>query len=100
MAEHTSLGRRVARVVAFAIGGGVALTLALASDASAQEVIVQDTDVVNAGAAAANSGGNVAVGNTSDNTATSSQTATGGGLLGVASNSASTTNKSTGTASI
>jgi hypothetical protein len=83
-------------VVAFAIGGGVALTLALSSTASADEVIVQEAEVVNAGAAVANSGGNVAVGNVSDNTATTNQAAVG--LL--ASNNASTSNQSNGTASV
>jgi hypothetical protein len=57
---------------------------------------VQDTDVTNAGAGVANSGLNAAVGNASDNTATTSQSATGL----VASNAAETSNASDGTATI
>jgi len=95
MAERTTM-RRAARLVAFAVGGGVALTLALSSSASADEIVVQDADVVNAGAAVANSGGNVAVGNDSDNTATTNQAAVGV----VAVNAADTSTKSSGTGSI
>ena len=82
MEERTTFGRRAARLAAFAVGGGVALTLALSSAASAQDVTVQEAEVANTGVAVANSGGNVAVGNTSENEAEVEQEAEGG-LLAV-----------------
>jgi hypothetical protein len=96
MEELPSSGRRALRLLAFSIGGGIAGVLAMASSSSAQEVVVQDAEVTNVGVAAANSGGNVAVGNTSDNEATTTQDATGL----VAANTAETSNSSTGTAVI
>ncbi|MDP1819150.1 MAG: hypothetical protein Q8K58_04575 [Acidimicrobiales bacterium] len=96
MEETSTYGRRAARLLAFAVGGGVALTLALASSASADDVVVQEAEVVNAGAAVANSGGNVAVGNASENDAETNQDAVGA----VAVNTAETSNHSDGTAVI
>jgi hypothetical protein len=96
MSNQPNVGRRVARLIAFSVGGGVALTIAMASASSAQEVAVQDAEVTNVGVAVANTGGNVAVGNASDNEATTDQDANGL----VAANVADTSNTSNGTASI
>ena len=96
MTDRPSAGRRALRLLAFSLGGGVALAIAMARSASADEVVVQDAEVTNVGAGVANSGGNVAVGNASDNTASTDQTATGL----VASNAADTSNTSDGTATI
>ena len=96
MSEKTNLTKRAARLAVFTVGGGVALTFAMANAASADDVTVQDANVTNAGAAAANSGGNIAVGNASHNTAHNDQTATGL----IASNNGTATNSSTGTATI
>jgi hypothetical protein len=96
MEERPSAGRRALRLLAFSIGGGVALAIGMASSSSAQEVVVQDAEVVNAGVGAANSGGNVAVANDSENTATTNQTATGV----VAANTGSSSSSSNGTATI
>lgn len=96
MSEKTPLAKRAAQFAVLTVGGGVALTFAMAGSASADDVTVQDAEVTNAGAAAANSGGNVAVGNASDNTA-----ANGQGAVGlIASNNGSAENTSNGTASI
>lgn len=59
----------------------------------------QSAGVTNAGSASANSGGNTAVGNASQNTATVTQNASGG-LLGVAVNLGGPTNNSTGEATV
>jgi autotransporter family porin len=96
MSEKNPLGRRAAQLAAFTVGGGIALTFALAGSASADEVTVQDADVTNAGVGVANSGGNVAVGNASQNTAACAQGAVGV----VASNSCDASNTSDGSASI
>jgi len=96
MSQKTPLAWRAAQIAAFTVGGGVALTFALAGSASADEVTVQDAHVTNVGAAAANSGGNVAVGNASQNTA-----ACGQGAVGVvASNSCQASNASDGSADV
>ena len=86
--------KRAAKTAAFTVAGGVAF-IALQGTASA-DVVVQDSDVTNAGVGVANSGGNVAVGNASQNTAATGQVAAGG----IASNVANTSNESNGTASI
>jgi hypothetical protein len=96
MSDKTPLVKRAAQAAALTVGGGVALAFAFAGTASADEVVAQDATVTNAGVGVANSGGNVAVGNASDNTATSGQAAVGG----VASNSGGASNHSNGTASI
>jgi hypothetical protein len=57
MSEKTPLARRAAQLAAFTVGGGIALTFALAGSASADEVTVQDADVTNAGVGVANSAG-------------------------------------------
>ena len=78
--------------VAFGLlGGGAAYGL---------EVTSQDADVDNTGVAVANSGGNVAQGNSNegDQTAVNAQGAASGG--GVAANSGEASNKSTGSATI
>jgi hypothetical protein len=63
------------------------------------DVTVQDSDVDNAGVGVANSGGNAAVGNvTDDQTAVNAQGAASGG--GIAANQGSAKNKSTGSATI
>jgi hypothetical protein len=96
MSEKNPLARRAAQVAAFTVGGGIALTSALAGSASADEVTVQDAEVTNAGVGVANSGGNVALGNASQNSATCAQ-----GALGVvASNSCEASTTSDGTASV
>jgi hypothetical protein len=87
--------KRAAKTAAFTVAGGVAF-LALGDTASA-DVVVQDSDVTNTGIGVANSGGNVAVGNASQNTAGTGQVALGGGL---ASNVANTSNESDGSAAI
>jgi hypothetical protein len=86
--------KRAAKTAAFTVAGGVAF-LALGDTAHA-DVVVQDSDVTNAGIGVANSGGNVAVGNASQNAAATGQVATGG----LASNVASTSNESNGTANV
>ncbi|MDP1803581.1 MAG: hypothetical protein Q8K72_00300, partial [Acidimicrobiales bacterium] len=86
--------RRAAKAAAVTVAGGVAF-IALGGTASA-DVVVQDSDVTNTGIGLANSGGNVAVGNTSANTAATGQLAVGF----LASNVASTENASDGAALI
>jgi hypothetical protein len=96
VSEKTNLVKRAAQAAALTVGGGVALTFAMAGTASADTITVQDSDTTNAGAAAANSGGNVAVGNTSDNVSGCAQ----GAMGGIASNTCNGGNTSNGTASI
>jgi hypothetical protein len=96
MSEHTPYGWRAAKLALVTVGGGVALTVAAAGTASADDVTVQNAPVVNAGVGVANSGGNVAVGNASDNVAVNAQGAAGG----LASNKGSASNISNGTAGI
>ncbi len=96
MSEHTQFGWRAAKLALFTVGGGVGLTFAMAGTASADDVTVQNAPVVNAGAGVANSGGNVAVGNASQNAAGCGQAAVGV----VASNQCSASNTSDGTAEI
>jgi hypothetical protein len=88
--------KRATRYAALTIGSGVALTFAMAGSASADEIVIQHSDVTNVGGSFANSGGNVAIGNASTNVAANGQVA--GGLL--ASNQASANNQSNGTATI
>jgi hypothetical protein len=97
MSEKTPhLIKRAVQAAAFTVGGGVALSFAMAGSAHADEITVQDSNVTNAGASFANSGGNVAVGNASTNVAACAQ-----GALGlVASNSCQSGNTSNGTANI
>jgi hypothetical protein len=95
MSNKPNFAKKAAKAAVFTIGGGFAL-IALADTASADEVVVQDADVTNAGVGVANSGGNVAVGNASTNVAGTGQVAVGG----IASNAASTSNESNGTATI
>jgi hypothetical protein len=95
MSNKPNFAKRAAKVAAFTVGGGVAL-IAFADTASADEVVVQDADVTNVGVGVANSGGNVAVGNASNNTAATGQVAAGG----IASNQATTSNESNGTAAV
>jgi len=95
MSDHTPF-KRFAQLAALTIGGGVAMTFAMSSTASADEVVVQDADVTNTGVGVANSGGNTAVGNDSQNTAAAGQVAAGG----LASNQADVSNESNGSASI
>ncbi|HEV7888719.1 MAG TPA: hypothetical protein VGO92_14270, partial [Acidimicrobiales bacterium] len=94
--KTTPIAKRAAQVAAFTVGGGVALAFALAGSASADQITSQDANVTNAGVGVANSGGNVAVGNASDNTSGCVQ-----GAVGViANNSCAASNTSDGTASI
>lgn len=96
MSEKTTLARRAAQLAAFTVGGGIALTFGLASSASADEITVQDADVTNTGVGLANSGGNVAIGNASQNAAGCAQ-----GAVGViANNSCQASNTSDGDASV
>ena len=96
MSEKTNIVKRAAQAAALTVGGGVALTFAMAGTASADEITVQDSNVTNAGAAAANSGGNVAVGNASTNVGGCAQGAVGL----IASNTCNASNTSNGTAGI
>jgi hypothetical protein len=96
VSEKTNLVKRAAQAAALTVGGGVALTFAMAGSASADTITVQDSDTTNAGAAAANSGGNVAVGNASDNFSGCAQ----GAMGGIASNTCNGGNTSNGTANI
>lgn len=96
MADGTSPGRRVRKMALVVVGGAVVLTTTVAQVASADEISFQGSTVVNAGAAGANSGGNVAIGNASRNVAATGQGAAGG----LASNNSTTNNTSTGTATI
>ena len=97
MGDPTKRRRRAAQAVGLALGGGVALTLLFAAPAMAQDVVVQDAGVVNAGGAVANSGGNRAVGNDSTNVAVNSQSANG--FLG-ANSASGGGDTSNGTASV
>ena len=96
MSEKTPLTKRAAKLAVLTVGGGVALTFAMAGSASADDVTVQDANVTNAGAAAANSGGNVSVGNASTNVASNNQGAAGL----IASNNGTATNQSNGSSSV
>ena len=96
MSEKTNLVKRAAQAAAFTVGGGVAMTFAMAGSASADTITHQESNVTNAGAAAANSGGNVAIGNASTNVAGCAQ----GAMGGIASNTCNGGNASNGTASI
>jgi hypothetical protein len=80
--------------------GAVAVVIlgpARADAAKGVEVVDQSTEVTNSGDATANTGGNVAIGNASVNTAVNEQEAEGGG---VATNIADASNSSNGTATI
>lgn len=96
MSDTSQLIRRATRYAALTIGSGVALTLAMSSSAAADEVVVQDAEVTNTGEGYANSGGNTAVGNASQNSASSDQEASGL----IASNQGTASNHSDGTASV
>ena len=97
MSEKTTpIAKRAAQVAAFTVGGGVALAFALSGSASADTITSQDANVTNAGVGVANSGGNVAVGNASQNTAGCAQGAVGF----IANNSCDASNSSDGTANI
>jgi hypothetical protein len=96
MSEHTPYGWRAAKLALVTVGGGVALTVAAAGTASADDVTVQNAPVVNAGVGVANSGGNTATGNESQNVAGCGQAAVGV----IASNSCSASNSSDGSASV
>ena len=96
MSEKTPLAKRAAQAAVFTVGGGVALAFAFAGSASADQITSQNADVTNAGVGIANSGGNVAVGNASQNTAGCGQAAVGF----VASNACDSGNASDGSASI
>jgi hypothetical protein len=74
-------------------------TITVSGNLGVIQVINQQANVSNIGAAVANTGGNVAIGNTSDNTAASDQTADGGTTGGAANNGAAT-NVSDGTANV
>ncbi|HJR24059.1 MAG TPA: hypothetical protein VJ804_01190 [Acidimicrobiales bacterium] len=96
MSEITPFGWRAAKLALCTVGGGVALTFAMAGTASADDITVQDAPVVNAGVGVANSGGNTATGNTSQNVAGCGQAAVGV----VANNSCTASNESNGTAEV
>jgi hypothetical protein len=70
------------------------------ADAAALTVADQKTHVTNTGTATATTGGNVAIGNASINTATNDQDAAAAGNGSVAANVATTSNTSNGSASI
>ncbi len=93
---HLSMAKRAVQAAAFTIGGGVALAFAMAGSAHADTISGQAAPVVNAGVGVANSGGNVAVGNASDNTAVCAQ----GAIGGIANNSCDGGNTSNGSATI
>lgn len=96
MSEKTNIVKRAAQAAALTVGGGVAMTFAMAGTASADTITYQDSNVTNAGAAAANSGGNVAIGNASTNVAACAQ----GAMGGIANNTCNGGNTSNGTANI
>jgi hypothetical protein len=97
MSEKTTpIAKRAVQMAAFTFGGGVALAFAMAGSAHADTITVQDSTVVNGGVGVANSGGNVAVGNASQNAAGCGQAAVGF----LANNSCDASNQSDGTASI
>ena len=96
MSENTPFGWRAAKLALCTVGGGVALTFAMAGTASADDVTVQNAPVVNAGVGVANSGGNTATGNTSQNVAGCGQAAVGV----IANNSCTASNESNGTAEV
>ncbi len=95
MSNKPNFAKKLAKTAVFTVGGGIAL-IALADTASADEVVVQDAEVTNEGVGIANSGGNVAVGNASNNTAATGQVAAGG----IASNNATSSNESNGSVEI
>jgi hypothetical protein len=92
MSNKPNFAKKAAKYAAFTIGGGIAL-IAMADTASADEIVVQDAEVTNVGVGVANSGGNVAVGNASQNVAATGQVAAG---PGIAHNAATTSNESNG----
>ena len=96
MSEHTPYGWRAAKLALVTVGGGVALTFAAAGTASADDVTVQNAPVVNAGVGVANSGGNTATGNESQNVAGCGQAAVGV----IAGNACDASNSSDGSASV
>jgi hypothetical protein len=96
MSNKKKIAKRAAQAAAFTVGGGIALAFGMSGSAHADEIVVQSSEVTNAGVAAANSGGNVGVGNASTNVAANGQAAAGG----LASNQASASNTSNGTANI
>lgn len=84
------------------LAGAAAWTLLTAGQAGALVNADQNADTVNIGGGVANTGGNVAVGNASNNNARANQTATATGADGdkVASNVSTTSNTSNGSANI
>lgn len=73
-------------------------TVTVSGNLGTIQVINQQANVSNVGGAVANTGGNIAIGNASNNSATGDQTGTSAG--GPASNSGEASNGSNGTASI
>jgi hypothetical protein len=96
MSENTPFGWRAAKLALCTVGGGVALTFAAAGTAGADDITVQNAPVVNAGVGVANSGGNTATGNSSQNVAGCGQAAVGV----IANNSCTASNESDGTAEV
>jgi hypothetical protein len=94
--KPTPIAKRAAQLAAFTVGGGVALAFAMSGSASADQITSQDANVTNAGVGVANSGGNVAVGNASQNADGCVQ-----GAVGViANNTCDASNTSDGSADI
>jgi len=95
-------GVNVLRAAALVLGGAAAWIILSSSQAGAIALVDQESETTNVGVAVANTGGNDAVGNESDNDADVDQDATafGGGDDTVAVNLASGGNSSTGSAHI
>jgi hypothetical protein len=99
-------GKPVGRILAaslLGLAGAAAWILLSAGQAGALAIVDQEATNVNVGVAAANTGGNLAVGNASDNNAGAAQGAVaigGGGGDTVAVNTADASNTSNGNASI
>jgi hypothetical protein len=99
-------GKPVGNILAaslLGLAGAAAWILLSVGQAGALEVVDQNANNVNVGVAVANTGGNLAVGNASDNDAGAAQAAVavgGGGGDTVAVNTADASNSSNGTASV
>lgn len=102
MKKTSNRGVNVLRAAALVLGGAAAWIILSSSQAGAITLVDQESSTTNVGVAVANTGGNTAVGNASDNDSDVDQdaTAVGGGDDTVAVNDASGGNSSSGSANI
>lgn len=102
MKDSSKRGVHILRAAALVLGGAAAWIVLSSSHAGAITLVDQESETTNVGVAVANTGGNTAVGNASDNDSDVDQTATaiGGDDDTVAVNTASGGNSSSGSANI